>query len=216
MIESKAWDWKNETNKMWLEPCEESYFLAHRWKQKGYSEILDLGCGLDRHSIFFAKNGFSVKAFDLSAEGVEYLNKWAKQDNLKIETKISDMLNLPYANDAFDCVFAYHVISHTDTKGIKKIIGEIERVLKPKGEFYLTLCSKDTWLLKSYPKIDENTVLKTDDGPEKGVPHFHVNLDDVLALFKDFKIYNIRHIDDCYSEGNKQSYKHYYILGEKK
>lgn len=41
------------------------------------------------------------------------------------------------------------------TDGIKKIIGEIERVLKSNGEIYITLCSKETWSFNhpEYPKL---------------------------------------------------------------
>lgn len=216
MTISKEWEWSKEKNPTWLSPSEESYYLANRWKEAGFHKILDFGCGLGRHSIFFARNGFDVSAFDLSLDGVKHLQKWANNENLNISTEVADMLKLPYSDDSFDCVFAYHVISHTDTKGMEIIIKELKRILKKDGEFYLTLCSKETWSYKEagYPKIDENTVVKTEDGPEKGIPHFYVTLDDVLTLFKDFSILRIRHVDDCYFDGNKHNSKHYFILGK--
>lgn len=216
MTISKSWEWEKENSSIWLEPSEESYYLANRWKAAGFVEILDFGCGLGRHSIFFARNGFKVSSFDLSAEGVNYLKKWAERENLNIDAKVADMLSLPYAADSFDCIFAYHVISHTDTKGIKRIIDEIKRVLKEGGEIFLTLCSKDTWSFKDacYPKLDENTVVKTDEGPEKGIPHFYAELDDILDLFKDIQIIGIRHTDDCFFDEKKQNSKHYFVLGK--
>ncbi|MGE5613549.1 MAG: class I SAM-dependent methyltransferase [Bacillota bacterium] len=216
MITSKSWDWEKENSPIWLRPSEESYYLADRWKAAGFTDILDFGCGLGRHSIFFAKNGFKVSSFDLSAEGVGHLQKWAERENLDIDAKVADMLDLPYATDSFDCIFAYHVISHTDTKGIKKIIDEIKRVLREGGEIYLTLCSKDSRSFKDagYPRLDENTIVKTDEGPEKGVPHFYTTLDDILLLFKDFEIIHIRHVDDCFFDGKKQNSKHYFVLGK--
>lgn len=212
---SKAWEWSKEKNPIWYYPCEESYFLANRWKDAGFQKILDFGCGLGRHSIFFAKNGFDVSAFDLSMDGIKHLQNWAQHENLKINTKVADMLELPYSDDSFDCIFAYHVISHTDSKGMETIVKELMRVLKKDGEFFLTLCSKEAWSFKDagFPKIDENTILKT-EGPEKGITHFYVTLDDVLSLFRDFSISLIRHVDDCYFNGNKQNCKHYFILGK--
>jgi hypothetical protein len=47
---------------------------------------------LGRHSIFFSIQGFDVSAFDLSEDGVKNLEKWAKEENLKINLKISDMI----------------------------------------------------------------------------------------------------------------------------
>jgi len=176
MTVSKAWDWNKESSPVWLQPSEESYFIAQKWKDKKIKKVLDFGCGRGRHSIYFAKQGFHVSAFDLSEESTEYLRAWAERENLSVGIKTADMLELPYDDNSFDAIFAYHVISHTDSAGIKKIIREISRVLKIGGEIYITLCSKETWSFKDagYPKLDENTVIKTDEGPEKGIPHFYV------------------------------------------
>ena len=197
MAGSKAWNWKEETNQIWLKPSEESYYVANRWKENGYKDVLDFGCGLGRHSIFFAKHGFNVSAFDLSQDGVSNLDKWATDEKLVVHSAVADMLDLPYEDNSFDCIFAYHVISHTDTAGMKKILSEISRILKPNGEIYLTLCSKDTWSFKDagYPRIDENTVVKPAEGPEKGIPHFYVTLQAILTLFSSFEIDRIRHTD---------------------
>lgn len=97
MTDSKAWNWIEETSKIWLTPSEDSYFISNRWKEKGFSDLLDFGCGLGRHSIFFAKEGFNVSAFDLSKEGINHLKQWAEDENLIINSAVADMLKLPYA-----------------------------------------------------------------------------------------------------------------------
>ena len=211
---SKAWEWNEENNSIWLNPSEESYYIAHLWKEKNFKDILDFGCGLGRHAIFFAKQGFNVKAFDLSVEGTENLKSWSKREKLSIDIQTADMLHLPYADNSFDAIYAYHVISHTNTTGMKQILNEITRVLKVNGEVYITLCSKETWSFKEagFPKLDENTVVKTEEGPEKGIPHFYVTLDDIISMFNNYEIERIRHTDDCYFAGRKQNSKHYFIL----
>ena len=213
MAVSKAWDWDKASYPVWLQPSEESYFIAQHWKEKNVESILDFGCGLGRHSIFFAKQGFNVTAFDLSSKATEHLEAWAKRENVSIHVTTADMMELPFDDNSFDALFAYHVISHTDSPGIEKILQEVSRVLKLGGELYLSLCSKETWSFKDagYPKLDENTVVKTDDGPEKGIVHFYVSLDDVLDLFGNYDIERIRHTDDCYFSGQKQNSKHYFI-----
>lgn len=35
MEKTKAWDWAAAKQKVWLEPSEESYYLAHRWNRGG-------------------------------------------------------------------------------------------------------------------------------------------------------------------------------------
>jgi 2-polyprenyl-3-methyl-5-hydroxy-6-metoxy-1,4-benzoquinol methylase len=148
MTGSKAWNWKEEVNPIWLKPSEDSYFIASHWKESGFKDILDFGCGLGRHFIFFAKQGFNVSSFDLSQEGINHLSQWAEDEKLVIDLTVADMLNLPYRDNSYDCIFAYHVISHTDTIGMQKILSEISRILKPNGEIFLTLCSKETWSFK--------------------------------------------------------------------
>lgn len=111
---SKAWDWNKEGDTIWLKPSEESYYVVNDWREKGVKDILDFGCGLGRHSVFFAKQGFNVSAFDLSTEATTHLGEWAEREKLSVDIKNADMLNLPYKDNSFDGVFAYHVISHTD------------------------------------------------------------------------------------------------------
>lgn len=153
----------------------------------------------------------------MSKEGVEHLEKWAKDEGVTVDARVADMLDLPYDDGSFDCIFAYHVVSHTDTLGFRKTLMKISRILRPGGEIYLTLCSKSTWSFKDagYPKIDENTVVKTEEGPERGVPHFYVTLDDILKLFSDFELERIRHVDDCYIDGKRHNSKHFFILAKK-
>ena len=213
MAQSKAWDWGKVTNPYWLMPSEESYYLAARWKEKGYRTILDLGCGLGRHTVYFGKQGFSVSAMDLSPEGVDHTRTWAEKEGLCIDIRQGDMQTLPYEDGAFDCLFAYHVISHTDTPGARNIISQIRRVIRPGGEIYITLCSKETLSFQEakYPRIDENTVLKT-EGAEVEVPHFYADLDQVLNLLDGFEIQGIRHVDECWFDGEKHTSKHYFVL----
>ncbi len=215
---SKAWDWKVNTDNYWLEPSDESYYLTHRWKKSDYKDILDFGCGLGRHAIHFAKEGFNVFAFDLSETAVEHVKQWAEKEKVQVEAVCADMQKLPYEDNSFDCIFAYHVISHTDTMGMKVILKEIERVMRPDGEIFLTLCSKETWSFKDagYPKLDANTVIKVEDGPENGVPHFYVTAEDILELMSDFEMIKMRHIDDCYWNGALRNSKHYFVVARKK
>lgn len=217
---SKPWNWQlNEDGDLWVSPAMESYYLAQRWRKAGFRDMLDFGCGLGRHAILFAKEGFRVGAFDLAMDGVVYLQAWARHEKLEIDVKQGDMLTVPFADAAFDCLLSYHVISHTNTPGFQVVMGEISRVLRPGGEFYITLCSKETWSFKDagYPRLDENTIVKDNDGPEKDVPHFYVNFDDIMrtTAAHGLELIDMRHVDDCYFDGAPRNSMHYFILGRK-
>ena len=221
MVESKGWNWKivkDEHEEFWKNPSVESYYLLNRWKSQGKENFLDLGCGLGRHSILFGNNGFNVSCFDISEDAINRTRQWAERENLKFEYKIGDMIKLPYNDEQFDCIYCRNVISHTDTEGIKKIIKELSRVMKPNAECYLTLGSKDTWGFKqeSWPLIDANTRLRMDDGPEYKTPHFYVDYDLAKELFGEFKIINIYQEIEYFEKenGTTESY-HYHILIQK-
>lgn len=220
MVESKAWNWemvREDAENRWKNPSIESYYLVNRWKSQDKKDFLDLGCGLGRHTILFAKNNFDVKAFDLSENAVERTREWAENLNLNVDFKVGDMLELPYENESVDCILCRNVISHTDTTGIKKIISEINRVLRKDGECYLTLGSKESWGYKQdWPVVDENTKIRVEDGPENGIPHFFADYDLIKELFKDNKIELIEQIENFYDTPEKQftSY-HYHILIKK-
>ena len=166
---------------------------------------MDLGCGIGRHTVLFAQNGFNTYAFDLSEEAINTTKKWAEELNLNVDYKIGDMLNLPYEDNSFDCMLCRNVISHTDTKGVEKIIKEINRVLREDGECYLTLGSKSSPAFnnKDFPVVDENTKIRIEDGPENGIPHFYADYNLIQELFKDNVIELVEHIEDFYEENEK-------------
>jgi SAM-dependent methyltransferase len=220
MIESKAWDWSKNQDNYWLIPSMESCYLAESWKSKGYNKFLDLGCGLGRHSIYFAKKGFEVNAVDLSDYGVNYTMEWTKKEHLNIKLSVCDMLNLPFANNSFDCIIAYNVVYHTDTEGFIKSLEEIKRVLKNKGELFITLLSKNTWSYEKadqYKRIDNNTILRSEHDTEIDVPHFYVDIDDIKNYFEDFDFIKIPVEETEYNMDNTAYFsKHFNLIVSKK
>ncbi len=221
MVESKGWNWQcveGASAYYWKTPSIESYYLLSRWHDAGYKEFLDLGCGLGRHSVLFGKNEFRVHAFDISEDAVESTREWAESENLRLDYKVGDMLDLPYPDDRFDCIYCKNVISHTDTEGVKKAIGELYRVLKKDGECYLTLGSKDTWGFKQtdWPLVDENTRMRMDDGPEFGVPHFYADHHLIKELFSGFLIETVYQTIEYFKKNAtvKESF-HYHVLIKK-
>ncbi|MCR5491831.1 MAG: class I SAM-dependent methyltransferase [Bacilli bacterium] len=212
---SKAWDWSKADAPSWLEPAKESFYLLERWKKQGKDRFMDYGCGLGRHSLFFASNGFKVKAFDLSDEAVDELK--AKAGDLTIEVKRSDMHHVDYPDGCVDCLLAYHVVSHTDEKGIRLVAKEMERLLDEGGEFYLDLCDQSGWMFtkSGYPHLDDSTVISQEEGPEFGIPHLCVTKEMVKDIFSAFEIVEIEQ-RISYDGNLKERYRHYWVLGRKR
>jgi SAM-dependent methyltransferase len=216
-VTHKPWDWSKNNQESWLIPADESWYLLNRWKQRGFRDFLDLGAGLGRHSLQFAEQGFLVHALDLSESAMNGLSAMAREKNLPITTATGDMDKLPYISDKFDCAIAYHVISHTDTLGIQKTIAELARVLRDGGEYFLTLCSKKTWSYEraGFPRVDDNTVIKIEDGPENGIPHFFADDEEIVKLLKRENLISVKHTQETIIDGKDYGSWHYFILGRK-
>jgi len=216
MIKSKAWNWDIASAPHWEEPASEVYPLLKRWQREEFKKVLDLGCGIGRHAIFFSGNGFIVDACDLSQEGIDKLNKFINENNLNITTKVTDMLSLPYENDSFDCLIAFHAIYHTDDIGIKKVINEIKRVLRNGGEAFITFNSKNssTFNNPDNKHLSKSTIVKN-TGHESGIPHYYASKQEVEDLLKHFEIIEFSYKEEYWQD---QGYTgaHYFVLVKKK
>lgn len=197
MTKSKAWKWEivPKDDKYWNTPAAEVYYLCENWKDKGFKDFLDMGCGFGRNSIFMAKHGYNVSAFDLSEHGVKMTKEKAEKEGVKIKNLcVADMLKMPYKDGTFDCILAFNVIEHTNKKGFDKVLKEIKRILKPGGEVYFTVGSKESYWFNNpvCTYVDENTRIRVEDGPENGIPHFYIDDEDCKTLFNSFKIVSIK------------------------
>jgi len=98
----------------------------------GKESILEIGASFSYASFKFAQKGCNVVATDIS--------NYLKVSNLFVkkayyDRMFSDMHNIPFIDNTFDIVFAAAVLHHS--KNLKKVFGEIYRVLKPGGKLVL-------------------------------------------------------------------------------
>lgn len=205
----KAWNWNNITSTHWNEPSEDIYYYLHLWSEKRNKKLLDLGAGIGRHSLLFAKNGFDVTAFDFSKEGLDKIENFADQLNLEIDLVNGNMNRLPFASQSFDFVVAYNSIYHTDYEGLIRTIYEIRRVLKANGEAFVTMLSKNdkSFIDGSRSLIAENTLMKKEEDGSI-LPHFFVDEEYIYKLFKSFHIISLKQIEEFHED---KTFFHYAI-----
>jgi len=193
--------------------------IAMHWKLAGIKDVVDVGCGLGRHTVMLARMGFNASAFDLSQLAVEKTNAWLNEQGLKAAVVTADMLQMPYPDSSFDAMLATHVISHANSQTVKQALAEMHRVLRKDGEDYLTFTSKqsDDFRNDSFPhyKGDPNTRILYKEGPEYGVTHFYVSGPELGPLLDDmFEILKIDHLKTFHplTDGSIDVEWHYHVL----
>lgn len=83
--------------------------------------LLDIGCGEGRNAVFFARNGYSVTAFDIAESGIEKTKRLAEHHNVHITTIRADMNDFRL-DAAFDIIFSCGVMHYIKPEFRREIL----------------------------------------------------------------------------------------------
>ena len=209
--QSQHWE-KNFSNKpemFGLEPSLSAKKALKLFQEKKIDKIVEIGAGLGRDTIFFAKNSIHTTALDYSSSGIKIINQKTNKENLSnyVSTKLFDVRKkLPFEDNSIEACYSHMLYCMAlTTNDLEKLNNEIQRILKPGG-------------------INVYTVRHTNDGDfEKGV---HVGEDlyendgfivhyfseeKVNSLLKGFKNISI----EKFEEGTFPR-KLFFVVNEKK
>ncbi len=124
---------------------------------QGYKpkRILDLNCGIGRHSIELGKRGIDVLGTDLSPAYIEIAKKRAQKRKVddKVRFKVVDMRQIQAAlskEEPFDgimCLWTSFGFYDDDTND--DILRQCLKIVKPGGFFALDIVNRD-WLLRNF------------------------------------------------------------------
>ena len=158
--------------------AERAYFLSLLQKENKRN-LLEIGSGHGRDSLFFQKQGFTIRCIDLSPEMV----RLCQQKGLT--AFVMDMINLEFEQASFDAVFALNSFLHLPKSEFPLALENVRAVLKPAGLFYLGL----------YGGFDFEGVWEDDLYIPKRFFSFHTdeNLKEILS--KIFDIVYFRNIE---------------------
>ena len=120
-----------------LEPSYPAKKALDIFKENKLSNVVELGAGLGRDSIYLGKNSINLTALDYSENGLKILDQKIKNENLSssISTLKFDIRdNLPFENNSIDACYSHMLYCMAFTfDELIKLNNEIKRVLKPGG-----------------------------------------------------------------------------------
>ena len=194
--QSQHWE-KNFSRKpemFGLEPSDAAKKTLTLLKEKNIKNIVELGAGLGRDTIFFAKNSISVTALDYSFSAIKIINLKAEKNNLSdlVSTKAFDIRKkLPFKNDSVHLCFSHMLYCMAlSTLEIEKLNNEIHRILKPGGINIYTVRHTGDGDYKNGTYIEED--LYENDG---FIVHF-CSEEKIKKLSKGFNILKIEKFEE--------------------
>jgi len=134
---------------------------TERFLTSGSGRVLDLGAGTGRSSIMVlqARPRTTLVALDLFGKsykehfGSTQTAQQKLMSNLKAagvaeraSIQQADMTQPPFDSASFDAIVSSYAVDHLSRADIQKTLHEASRVLKPGGEFLLSVIAKDPWL----------------------------------------------------------------------
>jgi len=177
-----------------LDPSKAAINTLKIFKEKKIKKIVELGAGLGRDTIFFAKNLINVDALDYSPAAIKVINKKILENKLSnlVSTKIFDVRKkLPFENNSVEVCFSHmlYCMALTTTE-LKFLNNEICRILKPGGMNVYTVRHTGDGDYKNGTHIGED--LYENDG---FIVHFFSE-EKVRQIADGFNIYNIENFEE--------------------
>ena len=177
-----------------LKPSFPAKKVIKLFKKHKIKKIIELGAGLGRDTIFFAKNSIYVEALDYSSSAIKVINEKAEKQNLSnyISAKIFDIRKkLPFKDNSVDACFSHMLYCMALTNiELESLNNEICRILKPNGiNIYTVRNTNDGDFKKGIHRGED---LYENDG---FIIHFF-SKDKVNSLLKGFQNLEIENFEE--------------------
>jgi len=191
-------NYRNKPKMFGLTPSFAAEEALKIFKKNNISSIIELGAGLGRDTIFFAKNNIKVEALDYSKTAVMSIKKRIKELNLSefVSARVFDVRKkLPFGNNTAQGIFS-HMLYCMSLKNleVQTLNNEILRVLESGGINIYTVRNFEDGDYKNGVHIEDESY--QNDG-------FIINffskkkIEEILVVFFNIKI-------DRFNEGDFQ------------
>jgi len=194
----KNWDDFYQSYADKTEPEIELVRLVSTLKKMNIVNVLDVGCGTGRNSIYLAQQGFRVYGIDISKMAIQIAKK--NSIGLPIEYFIGQQTRLPFQNNSIDFILANHSLEYLKSDDILRTVREFDRVLKNKKPIFLKVDSKE-YNYQRLPLNLENLAHVLFCIKNKIPIHFFSERE-LRCLFDNYDIKKLEHIEVDESDGD--------------
>lgn len=156
-------------------------FMRSRLDQAGIparARGLDVGCGQGWYACEMATLGgdrntersYEIDALDQSADQIAHAQRYAASRGCPVRFQAADAERLPFDDGTFDFAYSINVIHHVvDAKKRERVLGEIVRVLRPGGIFFLHEINTQNPLFRFYMSYFFPLMCEIDEGTERWI-----------------------------------------------
>ena len=149
-------------------------------------KLLVIGCGEGRNTVFFARNGYDVTAFDLSAKGADKTRRLAERASVDVNVLQAD-INEYRLSEKFDVLFSTGVLHYIPKELRPEIFENYKSFTSPNGLNIFSVFVKKPFIAKA--PDSETTAQRWISG-------------ELFTYYHDWRIeYCTEEIFDCMSSG---------------
>ncbi|MDQ1281548.1 MAG: hypothetical protein QG670_2813 [Thermoproteota archaeon] len=153
------------------------------------ARVLDAGCGNGKNSVYLREKGFETYGFDISSKAIAFAHKSIPTGDFVV----ADAVSLPYAEEVFDLIVDVGLLHSIPPDAWESYKKETNRILKPKGYYFLRSFHRPLNYPPDKPILYENTdqtgrsYFERDPNKEQ-FPIWGFNIPQIRDFFKEFKI----------------------------
>jgi tellurite methyltransferase len=215
---STGWErlWRDgEVRQQWqgFEPLPGVAALGDTLVAGGGRRVLDLGCGLGRHTLYLAARGLSVVGIDNAPTALTECRRHLGQADLNAALAAADMLALPFRDHVFDAVIAALVVQHARRSQLAGIIADITRVLTDRGWLFLVIPTPRHRNWGRGTQIEPGTWVDPTH-PEGTTPHTYLEEGEVRTLLAGYEILSLHEV--TFTESGERSRRHWHVTARRR
>jgi len=150
-------------------------------KKNSISNILELGCGQGRDSLFFANLGCKVIGTDISENAINFVKQIKNKQNLEnLELFVHDTLNpFTFKNSNFELVYSNLALQFFDLTQLSQIFSNIKKIMEPNSFFFFSTKKPGDKYFEFGNKISENSF------EYNGITRFFFNKTELENILKN-------------------------------